>query len=108
MNEPIGLFISLSPDLALIIASDTLSTASSCPITLSCNLSASPKILLLSLSTSLLTGIFVQFETTSAMSSSVTSSFIEELFSWSFSFSFNFFSSSVSFPYLSSDNFSKS
>ena len=39
-NEPIGRFGSFNPTLPLLIAFATASTASFCPITLSCNLSS--------------------------------------------------------------------
>ena len=56
INEPIGLFSSLSPALALITALATAVVASSCPITLSLNSSSSLNNLSFSPSTSFVTG----------------------------------------------------
>ena len=75
MKLPIGRFGSERPARFLLIALQTRSTASSCPITrflssvsMFCNFSSSPCIILD-------TGIPVQVLTTSDTSSSVTSSF---------------------------------
>ena len=99
-NEPIGLFGSFNPNLPLLIAFATASTASFWPITLLC--SSVSKFLSLSFSSWLifLTGIPVQFATTSAISSSVkvTTFLLFLLFHFSFpleSSSFFLFSSSL-------------
>ena len=111
MNEPIGLFSSLRPALALNIASETAWIPSSWPITLLCSISGSLSSFSLSDSTSFDTGMPVHADTTSAISSSVTSS-LSSLFSSplparSFSSS-SFFSRLGSAPYLSCASFSRS
>ena len=111
MKEPIGLFSSLRPALALRIASETALTPASCPITLLCSISGSFRSFSLSLSTSLLTGMPVQPEMTSAISSSVTSSLSSRSPSPAEACSFSsvsFFSSSGRVPYLSWASFSRS
>jgi len=74
INEPIGLFSSLSPALARITAFATAVTASFWPITLSWSSSSSLSSFSLSPSTSLVTGIPVHLDTISEISFSVTSS----------------------------------
>ncbi len=111
MNEPIGLLWLASPALDLRIASETAVTASSCPMTLSWRMSGSLSSLSLSVSTSLLTGMPVHAEMTSAISFSVTSS--ESSLSSSVSApaalrSSSFFSSSGKVPYFSLASFSRS
>ena len=111
MNEPIGLFSSLSPALARSIASDTAWIPSSCPITRLCRISGSLRSLSLSVSTSLLTGMPVHEEMTSAISSSVTSSCSRR--SSLAASALAFFSSSClsspgRTPFLSSASFSRS
>ena len=91
-NEPIGFLGSLIPALDLIIASDTSSTASSCPITLLCNISFKCKIFSLSPSISFVTGIPVHFDTIFAISSSVTL-FLSNTFSFLLSSASSFSSS---------------
>ena len=75
INDPIGLFSSFSPALALITALATAVTASSWPITLSWSSSSSLRSFSLSPSTSFVTGIPVHLDTISEISFSVTSSF---------------------------------
>ena len=75
INEPIGLFISFNPALALSIAEVTDVIASSCPITLFCISSSSLNNFSLSPSNKLDTGIPVHLDKTCETSSSVTSSF---------------------------------
>ncbi|MNI74960.1 hypothetical protein D3C73_1310780 [compost metagenome] len=72
INEPIGLFSSFNPTLALFIALAKDSTASSCPITLCFNALSKFFNLFDSSSDNLLTGIFVHLDTTSQTSCSVT------------------------------------
>ena len=72
INEPIGLLGSLSPTLFLCIAFTTLETASSCPMTLPLIKFGKSARRLLSASATLVTGISVIIETTSATFSSVT------------------------------------
>ena len=74
MNEPSGLEGSWSPALERSTASATASTASSCPMTRSCKVSAKCKSFCLSPWTSLATGMPVMRLTTSAISFSVTDS----------------------------------
>ena len=113
IKEPIGLFSSFSPALALRMASETAVTASSCPITLLCRISGSFSNFSRSVSTSLLTGMPVQEEMTSAISSSPTSSFSSlasppsTLSAFCFSSS-SFFSSSGKVPYFNCASFSRS
>ena len=111
MNEPIGLFSSFSPALALSTDSATALTPSSCPITRLCSISSSFRSFSFSLSTSLLTGMPVHPEITSAISSSVTSSLrsLASFASSAFSFSISsFFSRSGKVPYFSCASFSRS
>ena len=75
-NEPIGRFGSCSPARLRRTASDTASMASSCPITRWCSSASRCNSLSFSLCSILLTGMPVQRDTTSAMSSASTSSFI--------------------------------
>ena len=93
------------PALARRIASATVLTASSCPITRLCSISSSDKSFSLSPSISLETGIPVQRQTILAMSSSVTlsckSPFSPLPLSAAFSLSSSCFLSSGSLPYLS-------
>ena len=70
-NEPIGRFGSFNPTLPLRIAFATASTASFCPITLSCKDFSKFFSFSFSSCVNFLTGIFVQLEITSAISSSV-------------------------------------
>ena len=77
---PIGRFGSFKPDLARLMASDTVSTASSCPTRRLCKTSSMCKSLSISDSTSFVTGIPVHLETTSSISDASTSSF-KSLFS---------------------------
>ena len=111
MNDPIGLRGSPIPALERIIASDTFSTASSCPITLLCNNSGKCKIFSLSLSINFVTGIPVHLEIIFVISSSVTL-FLNRPSSFPFSdnssSAFNSFCNSGSLPYLSSATFPKS
>ena len=72
MNEPIGLFGSLIPARALIIASLTKWIASSCPMTLFFILDSKFNNLSFSLPTNLFIGIDVHFDIMEAMFSSVT------------------------------------
>ena len=74
-NEPIGLFSSFKPALALNIALATASTALSWPTTLFWSSASSLNNFSLSLSRRLVTGIPVHLDNTSDISSSVTSSF---------------------------------
>ena len=76
MNEPMGRLGSCRPARLRRTASLTACMASSCPMTLLCNSSSRLSSFWRSLSSILLTGIPVQRDTTSAMSSAVTSSFI--------------------------------
>ena len=69
-NVPIGLDGSFSPTLPLLIAFETASTASFCPITLLCRTFSKFFNLSFSSCVSFLTGILVQVEITSAISSS--------------------------------------
>ena len=89
-NDPIGLFGLAIPALALIIASLTFLTASSWPTTLWCNISSKCSNFSFSASASFETGIPVHFETTFAISSSVTLFLKSEFFPpWVFSISFS-------------------
>ena len=106
-KEPTGLSGSLIPALERSIASDTLVTASSCPITLSWSIPSILRSFSLSPCISLVIGIPVQRPTILDISSSPTWSrrrLLEELLLSSASFSC--FSSSAlrlgSLPYLSS------
>ena len=111
INEPIGRFSSLRPARALSMASETASTPSSWPMTLLWRISGSLRSFSLSLSTSLATGMPVQPEMTSAISSSVTSSLssLSPLSSVASFFSASsFFSSSGRVPYLSLARVSRS
>ncbi|CJN28670.1 Uncharacterised protein [Streptococcus pneumoniae] len=74
MKEPIGRFGSLIPARARRTASDTKLTASSCPMTRSDKICSKRNNFSRSPSTSFATGIPVQRETISAISSSLTSS----------------------------------
>ena len=74
MNDPIGLFMSFNPALALKIADVTAVTASLWPITLFSISSSSLNNFSLSPSRRLDTGIPVHFESIWETSSSVTSS----------------------------------
>ena len=87
INEPIGLFGFLSPTLPRRIAFAIAETALSWPTTLSCKIFSRLSSLSLSSFVSWLTGIFVQLDTTSAMSSAVTdfTSWEDEFFHLSFS-----------------------
>ena len=76
MKEPIGRLGSCNPARLRRTASDTAAMASSCPITRWCNSSSRWSNLSFSLCIILLTGIPVQRDTTSAISSASTSSFI--------------------------------
>ena len=73
-NEPIGLPGSFIPAFDLIMASVTLVTASSCPITLLWSSVSRCRVLFLSDSVSFATGIPVHLEIILAISSSVTAS----------------------------------
>ena len=81
-KEPIGLFGSFRPTLPLLTAFARAFTASSWPMTLFSSVFSNFPSLAVSVSFSLLNGILVQAEITSATSSSVTDTF---LFSWLFS-----------------------
>ena len=74
MNEPMGRFGSCSPARARRTAAETACTASSWPTTRSFRRSSIPRSFSTSPSSSFETGIPVHFETTSAISSGVTSS----------------------------------
>ena len=69
INEPIGLFLSLSPTLALLIALARTSIASSCPITLAFKSLSRFFSFSVSVSVSFVAGIFVQLDTTAHISS---------------------------------------
>ena len=122
IKEPIGLFGSFNPTRPRLIAFATIFTASSCPITLFFNVSSRPSRRCDSLWLIRVTGIFVQEETTSATSFSVTLTrltafFCSQTFLCSSSFSSTVFcfvlfilalrrlpsasASSFRFPYLS-------
>ena len=75
-NDPIGLFGSLSPTLLLLIARDTAVTASSWPTTLLWSSLSRRSSFFDSFSVSLLTGILVHTDTTSAISFSWTVIFL--------------------------------
>lgn len=70
MNEPMGRLGSFNPALALFTAFATAEQASSCPITLDCNVFSRLTSFSLSPSVIRLTGMPVQLPTTSAISSS--------------------------------------
>ena len=111
INDPIGRFSSFKPALARRTASATACTPSSCPMTLLCRISGSFNSFSRSLSTSLLTGILVQPEITSAISSSPTSSFKRRASLPSSAFFFSsssFFSRSGKVPYFNCASFSRS
>ena len=92
IKEPIGLFGSFNPTRPRLIAFATIFTASSCPITLFFNVSSRPSRRCDSLWLIRVTGIFVQEETTSATSFSVTLTRLTAFFcSQSFSLFFEFF-----------------
>ena len=74
-KEPIGLFGSCNPTLPLFIALATALTASSWPTTRLCKILSNLRSFSLSFCASFWTGIFVQLETTSAISFSVTTRF---------------------------------
>ena len=74
-NEPIGRFGSCSPTRPRFIVWATAFTASSCPITRLCRMLSSFNSRSLSFCVNFLTGILVQFATTSAISFSVTTRF---------------------------------
>jgi hypothetical protein len=75
MNDPIGRRSSPSPARERRIAFATARRASSCPTTRRRSSCSSRRSFCISLSSILETGMPVHFETTPAMSSSVTSSF---------------------------------
>jgi len=108
-NEPIGLPGSLIPALDLIIASVTFLTASSCPTTLLWSSFPRLRVLLRSLSLSLVTGIPVHFDTILPISSSVTHSCtrVSSLSLTIFSSSASCFCKAGSLPYWSSAAFSR-
>ena len=81
-NEPIGRFGSFSPTLPRLIDFATAVTASSCPTTRLWSVCSSLFNLVLSDSARRLTGIFVHCDTTSAISSSVTSRCFASFFLW--------------------------
>ena len=107
-NEPIGRFGSFNPTLPLLIAFATASTASFCPITLSCNDFSRFFNFWFSFSVIFLTGIPVQFAITSAIFSSVifTKDFVFLFFHLLSSFSyFAFKALSSSLAFAASSNF---
>ncbi len=79
MNEPIGLFGSFKPTLALLTALEIDFTASSCPITLLWSMDSRFRSLSDSFSVSFFTGTFVHLETTCAISSSPTTRLLTEV-----------------------------
>ena len=90
INEPIGRFVSCSPARLRRIALETAAIASSWPTTRLWSSASRLSSFSLSLCSILLTGIPVQRETTSAISSASTSSFTSaESFCSTVSFSFN-------------------
>ena len=98
-NEPIGLFGSLSPTLPLLIAFATASTASFCPITLSCNVFSKFLSFSFSVLFILSVGIPVEEEITSAIFSSLIVTIIFVFLFFHFDSSFSSFS--CNFPSLS-------
>ena len=109
-NEPIGLPGSFIPAFDLIIDSVIFVTASSCPITRLCNCSSKWRVLFLSVSVSLATGIPVQREMIFAISSSVTLSRTKDkslFFTFASSLS-NCFCNWGNLPYCNSAIFSRS
>ena len=108
---PIGRLGSFIPARALTTASDTRSTALSCPTTRSCKISLKFNNFSLSVSTNLETGIPVHWLTISPISSSETTSRIMRSLSpcssWkASSYSFNSFSNCGIVPYCNSAAFS--
>ena len=91
-KEPIGRFGSFNPTLPRRIAFATATTASSCPTTRSWRMDSSFKRRSVSPSASLLTGIFVHPEITSAMSFSSTVSCLLSFSLSHFSFILRIFS----------------